>query len=148
MSIACQLERVMRDFLWLKHDSDRGFHWVSWDEICCPKEGGGLRIRPLRIMNEALKTKWLWRFVIEDDALLKKVIVSKYGVNRFGWWSMRSFFAHGVGCWKSILSSLEVFKLFVRFEIRNGARVFFWHDSGVEINHLKFNSLIFLGWHV
>jgi len=36
-------------------------------------------------MNEALKTKWLWRFATKDDALWKKVIVSKYGVDRFGW---------------------------------------------------------------
>jgi len=57
----------------------------------------------LRTMNEVFKTKWLWRFAIEDDALWKKVIVSKFGVDRFGCWSMRSTFAHGVGCWKSIL---------------------------------------------
>jgi len=80
----------MWDFLWSKHDSNRGFHWVSWDEICCPNEDGGLGIKPLRTMNEALKTKWLWRFAIEDDALWKKVILSKYGVDRFGWWSRRS----------------------------------------------------------
>jgi len=71
-SIASQLESVMRDFLWSKHDSDKGFHWVSWDEICCPREDGGLEIRPLRTMNEALKTKRLWRFPIEDDALVGK----------------------------------------------------------------------------
>jgi len=88
-----------------------------------------LGIRPFRIMNEELKTKWVWRFAIEDDALWKKVIVSKYGVDRFGWWSKRSSFVHGVGCWKSILSSLEVFKSFVCIEVRNGVRVFFWHDT-------------------
>jgi len=69
---ASRLERVMRNFLWSKHDSDRGFHWVSWNEICCPREDGGLGIRPLRTMNEVLKTKWLWRFAIEDDALWNK----------------------------------------------------------------------------
>jgi len=36
----------MRDF-WSKHDSDDDFHCVSWDEICCPKDEGGLGIRPL-----------------------------------------------------------------------------------------------------
>jgi len=35
-------------------------------------------------MNEALKTKWLWKFGTEDDA---KVIISKYGTDRFGRWS-------------------------------------------------------------
>jgi len=31
-------------------------------------------------MNKVLKTKWLWRFAIEDDALWKTGIVSKYAV--------------------------------------------------------------------
>jgi len=30
-------------------------------------------------MNEAVKTKWLWRFATEDDALWKKVIICKDG---------------------------------------------------------------------
>ena len=83
-SIANQLEKITRNFLWSKHDSNSGFQWVSWDEICFAKEDGGLGIRSLRAMNEALKTKWLWRFATEDDALSKKVIVSKYGVASFG----------------------------------------------------------------
>ena len=87
-----------------------------------------MRIRPLQTMNEALKTKWLWRFAIEDDALWKKVTVLKHGVDRFGWWSKRSSFAHRVGCWKSLLSSLEV---------RNGATVFFWHDTWCGDQPLK-----------
>ena len=91
----------MQDFLWSKHDRDRGFHWVSWDEICCPKEDGSLGIRLLRTMNEMLKTKWLWRFVIEDDALWKKVIVSKYFV-RFE----STKYKRGVNC---------VFSIFAKF---------------------------------
>jgi len=42
---------------WSKHDSGNVFHWVSWDEICRSKEDDGLGIRPLRAMNEVLKTK-------------------------------------------------------------------------------------------
>ena len=66
-----------------------------------------------------------WRFAIEDDALWRKIIVSNYVVDRLGWWSKRISFAHGVGCWKSILSSLEV---------RNG---FFWHDTWCGDQPLK-----------
>jgi len=41
---------------------------------------------------------------------------------------IKNSYAHGVGCWKSILSNLEVFKSIVRFEVRNKAIVLFWHD--------------------
>jgi len=47
-------------------------------------------------MNEALKTKWLWRFTKDEDTWWKKVIVSKYGTDSFGWWSKRSPCAHDV----------------------------------------------------
>ena len=124
----------------------RGFHWVSWDEISCPKESGGLETRSLRIMNEALLTKWLWRFAIKDDALWRKLIVSKYGVDSFGWWNKRSSFAHEAGCWKAILSRLDIFKSLVRFEVRNGVKVFFWHDTWCGDQPLKVHFLIFLGW--
>ena len=88
----------MGDFLWSKHDSDNGFHWVGWDEECCPKKDGGSVIRLLRAMSETLKTNWLWIFAIEDDALWKKVIISKYRLDSFGWWSKRSPYAHEIGC--------------------------------------------------
>ena len=59
----------MRDFLGSNNEVDRGFHWVTWDDVCIPKRVGGLGIRPLRDMNKALKVKWLWRFAREDKAL-------------------------------------------------------------------------------
>jgi len=49
-------------------------------------------------MNEALKTKWLWRVAKEDDAMWKNVIKAKYGIDEFGWWSDKSSYPHGVGC--------------------------------------------------
>jgi len=55
-------------------------------------------------MNEALKTKWLWRFAKEDVAMWRNVIKAKYGINDLGWWTKKSSFSHGVNFWKSILA--------------------------------------------
>ena len=55
VSIAHSLEKIMRDFLW--SNSPKGLHWVNWGDVCRPKHQGGLGIRPLRDMNEALKSK-------------------------------------------------------------------------------------------
>ena len=57
---------------------------VNLDEVCHPKLGFGLGIRLLRDVNEALKGKWLWRFAKEEDALRRKVIDMKYGVDILG----------------------------------------------------------------
>ena len=61
-NIAHQLEKIIRDFLWNSNKSGNGPHWVNWDEVCRPKQEGGLGIRPLRAMNKALQTKWLSGF--------------------------------------------------------------------------------------
>jgi len=85
----------MRDFLWPNNGSTKGLHWVNWGDVCRPKQQGGLGIRPLCEMNEALKSKWLWRFAKDEDALWRKVIASKYGVDNSVWWSKKSPNAHG-----------------------------------------------------
>jgi len=59
----------MRDFLWSNKEAEMGFHWVKWYDVCLLKKEGGLAIRPLPNMNKALKAKWLWRFVKEDNTL-------------------------------------------------------------------------------
>jgi len=47
-------------------------------------------------MNKVLKTKWLWRFAKEDDALHKNMIKTKYGVDDLGWWIKKSSYSYGV----------------------------------------------------
>jgi len=65
------------------------------------------------------------------------VIVSKYGVDSLGWWSKKSRYAHEVGCWKSILAGLELFKTLVRFQVANSSSVLFWQDVWCEDSSLK-----------
>ena len=101
-------------------------HWVNWGEVCCPKQEGGLSIRPLPQMNYALKIKWTWRLAKEENALWRKLIASKYGVDNLGWWSKKSHYAHGMGCLKSICGGLELFKTMVHFKIRNGSLKLRW----------------------
>ena len=71
-------------------------------------------------MNDALKTKWLWRFAKEEDAMWKNVIKVKYGIDDLGWWTRKSSYFHGVSCWKSISIGLECFKSLVHFEVKDG----------------------------
>jgi len=53
------------------------------------------------------------------------VITSKNGVDNLEWWRKKSHYAHGVGCWKSTLGGLELFKTFLHFKARNSAMVLF-----------------------
>ncbi|GAU37373.1 hypothetical protein TSUD_22470 [Trifolium subterraneum] len=56
--------RIQRNFLWGGASQDRKIAWVSWDNVCRPKNCGGLGIRDLRAVNLALLGKWRWRVIV------------------------------------------------------------------------------------
>ncbi|KAJ8434741.1 hypothetical protein Cgig2_001944 [Carnegiea gigantea] len=47
------------------------------------------------VLSVQSRTKWLWRFAKEDDAMWRNVIKAKYGLDEMGWWSKKSSYAHG-----------------------------------------------------
>ena len=67
--MANRIEKLQRNFLWSGIGDKPKFHLDKWATICSPISSGGLRIRKVRIFNETLLGKWLWRFGIEKDAL-------------------------------------------------------------------------------
>jgi hypothetical protein len=38
------------------------FHLVNWAKVCEPIQSGGLRVKNLKIFNQSLLGKWLWRY--------------------------------------------------------------------------------------
>ena len=98
---------------------------VSWKTVSTPKKKGGLGIGNLRNKNKALLFKWLWRFPNEQEALLAKVIKSKFGLHSNQWDSglaRRSTFRSP---WKFISSLYEEFGQLVRFKVGNEKRIKF-----------------------
>ena len=56
-----QLESICRGFLWCGEESAKGGSCpIAWHQVCLPTRLGGLGIRNLHILNDALRMKWLW----------------------------------------------------------------------------------------
>ncbi|KAL7167071.1 hypothetical protein ACSBR2_037692 [Camellia fascicularis] len=85
---------------------------VKWEEVTVKKSLGGLGIKRLKYFNECLLAKWWWRYGIEDMALWKDIVISKYG--SFG------------GRWRPFLAN-----------VGNGLRVSFWEDPWASDRCLK-----------
>jgi hypothetical protein len=128
IKVAKRLEQIQRNFLWGHTEEVFKYHLVKWDQVCSPLTNGGLAIRNLRLFNEALLGKWLWRYGVERDALWRQVVLAKYGSLEGDWMSRVPMGPYGVGLWKFIRSGWVKFSKFLKFEVGNGTRIQFWDD--------------------
>jgi hypothetical protein len=74
-----QLIKIQRNVLWGGGLGDRRLCCVKWDQICLPKEQGGLGVKNLAIFNKSLLGKWKWRVLSEDDAVWSDLLHFRYG---------------------------------------------------------------------
>ena len=52
---------------------------IKWENVCLPKDFGGLGITNTRLLNEALLLKWVWRLYRSDDGdLCCQLLRNKY----------------------------------------------------------------------
>ena len=129
------------------------FHSIKWATIYAPLSSSGLGIRNLRLFNEALLGKWLWRFGLERDALWRQVIEAKYGCVWGGWCTGAVSSPYGVSLWKNISQGCPL-SHFILYEIGDGLRVKFWQDQCcgetplaiVIPNHLESTKIRRKGW--
>ena len=88
-------------------------HLVNWSKVCSPVQYGVLAIRNLRYFYEALLGKWLWRFGYEREALWRRVIRAKYGVEEGDWCFNSVLGSYGVSLWKTISSGWSTFSRYI-----------------------------------
>ncbi|CAN1258050.1 Putative ribonuclease H protein At1g65750 [Linum perenne] len=80
-----ELERIQNNFLWEGAGGDKRPYLVSWSMVQAPKYRGGLGVLDLRRLNEALLSKWAWRYMTERNSWWQSLIVDKCGVGRSEW---------------------------------------------------------------
>jgi len=52
-AVTSQLDRINKDFLYKKSNTEKGLHLIAWDRICMPKAKGGLGLRKANAVNKA-----------------------------------------------------------------------------------------------
>uniref|UniRef100_A0A7C9ALA2 Reverse transcriptase domain-containing protein n=1 Tax=Opuntia streptacantha TaxID=393608 RepID=A0A7C9ALA2_OPUST len=128
-SVAHKMEALQRNFLWGSFGSDFKFHLVRWNMVKQPSSVGGLGVRDLRLFNEALLGKWLWRFLNEKDNLWRKVVAIKYGTTNYGWYPSKTSGSYGCSLWRHISKCWEWFLPHFYFEVGDGTTISFWQNQ-------------------
>ncbi|PNY11621.1 cysteine-rich receptor-like protein kinase, partial [Trifolium pratense] len=79
IGIINQLVRIQRNFLWGGSAEVKKLCWVSWAQVCLPKEKGGLGVKNIEMFNSALLCKWKWRCLNDKDAIWHALLMYRYG---------------------------------------------------------------------
>ena len=73
-----KLDKLSRDFLWGSSTVKRKMHLVKWDVVCLLRKKGGLGVKNMRLMNQALLAKASWRLAQDDKGLWARMMRGKY----------------------------------------------------------------------
>jgi ribonuclease HI/exonuclease III len=78
-SIAGQINKLLRDFLWHGgKGNQRKFHLVNWETAKRPLREGGLQIRDPALANTALGCKILWKMHSDPSHPVSKTLIHRY----------------------------------------------------------------------
>ncbi|KAM0043486.1 putative reverse transcriptase zinc-binding domain-containing protein [Helianthus debilis subsp. tardiflorus] len=69
-----KLEKIRRDFLWGKSNSGYKMRWIRWDYIMKAKKLGGMGMGSISGFNQAMLTKWWWRYKTDPNQLWASVV--------------------------------------------------------------------------
>jgi hypothetical protein len=87
VGVANRLDNIQKAVLWGGNGDEAKFHLVKWNRICTPLHSGGLGVHNFIQFNQALLSKWLWRYGRERKALWRLVIDAKFESLKGGWCS-------------------------------------------------------------
>ncbi|KAL0420875.1 UNVERIFIED_CONTAM: hypothetical protein Slati_3110400 [Sesamum latifolium] len=88
-SVIKVIEGRMRAFLW-KGSASSGYAKVSWAQVCKTKEEGGLGVRSVLHMNQALMLKHVWRILQEDPRSIWVAWVLRHRLRNQTIWTYKS----------------------------------------------------------
>ena len=64
-----RLSAIQRQFLWGGNREGKKIAWISWSQCYASRDMGGLGIKDIKILNNALLIKWKWMMFHQPDHL-------------------------------------------------------------------------------
>lgn len=135
---------AMSAFWWNECSDKRKIQWVSWPDLCKPKDAGGLGFRDIEDFNQALLAKQAWKILNEPQSLLAQVYKGRYFANK-------DFLECGKGyrssyAWRSILFGRELLQQGLIKSIGNVESTYIWGDKWImdEIPRRPVNKQILI----
>lgn len=102
-------------------------HWCKWDDLCKPKDQGGLGFRDLCKFNIALLAKQGWRFLVKPKSSVARIFKARYFPFTYFWHAQLKNYPSYV--WKSIFATKKLLEERVGWRVGSGDSFSIWHDK-------------------
>jgi len=133
------IDRARKQCLWRGNDATKkGGNLAAWSMVRRPKEKGGLAVLNLRLQNDALLLKQLYKFYNKKDIPCVHLIWNRYYNSKIPHASaeVESFW------WKDLLRLNVLYRGIAKCSIVDGSTVTFWGDLWTsDILSIKFPRL-------
>ncbi|XP_026442987.1 uncharacterized protein LOC113342770 [Papaver somniferum] len=110
---------------------------MKWNALARRRKVGGLGIKNLNAVNQALLTKWSWRFAVEDTDLWRTLVEEKHNLGDVSWATKNPTCTYGKSLWRAIMKHHPIFLKYIHFKVNNGALCRFWDDNWLYPHSLK-----------
>ncbi|KAE8691862.1 hypothetical protein F3Y22_tig00110865pilonHSYRG00168 [Hibiscus syriacus] len=139
-NVANELNKCIARFDW-DLSNGNGIYWIKWEQLCKPKNRGGLGFFDLKLRNRLLLNKWPWRFGREPENLWRRVIAEKYGYDHRALVPSAPIGRNKSWIWSNITRPLsqpdDPFSDHLRVVLGDGNSIDFWNDSWTDCKSLK-----------
>ncbi|CAA0807004.1 Ribonuclease H-like superfamily protein [Striga hermonthica] len=96
----------------------RGIHWVAWNKVTVPKSSGGLGFKDVKVFNDSLILKQLWKLLTKPNSLMIRVLKKRYFPSGCVLVAKKSSAASWL--WNSWVTVLNMHKDGFRREVKDG----------------------------
>ncbi|KAL0294090.1 UNVERIFIED_CONTAM: hypothetical protein Sradi_6903600 [Sesamum radiatum] len=119
------IEAKLRNFLW-RGGTTTGGYKVAWEQVCKPTSHGGLGIRNIQMMNNALMGKHLWQLLTKKQDSIWVSWIMKYKLKQGTLWAAND--KEGSWTWKKLLKLQTHLIKGIQYRIGDGTEFKLWLD--------------------
>lgn len=105
------------------------YHLVNWNDVCQPRDQGGLGVTNLDVKNVSLLCKWLWRLENKEgdwQELIRAKYLKKKTLTQCESSLNNSHF------WNGLMEVNNIFFSYCQRIVGDGRKIRFWEDAWIK----------------
>lgn len=122
-----EIDKLCSAFLWSRPYLNLNKAKIAWQDVCKPKEEGGLGLRTITEANKVSCLKLIWKLLSSHSSLWVNWI-RHYLIRKGSFWLVKTSTSLYSWTWKNLLKFRDLAAPFVKVEIQNGHLSSFWYD--------------------